>query len=700
MKYWMMAVAALAVGSAGAEEKVWLDEITGDNVTSGWKTARRGRTVDGQPLRLGDRTYVHGIGTHAASSALYDLQGKALSFEADVGLDREALQGDGRKEADVVFKVLADDRVVYDSKILDHRRPTDHVCVDLKGVKLLELVVEDGAKGMNYDHADWADAFFRMADGARPVALQSVPAEQLGILTPPEPAEPRINGAKVFGVRPGHPIIWRLPVSGARPLTLAAQDLPAGATFDARMGVLGGAVAEAGTYAITFTASNAKGTATGVLKLVVGERIALTPPMGWNSWNCFAHTVTAKDIRDTADVLERSGLADYGWSYVNIDDFWQNKPSEKDDETLQGPERLPDGTIAVNRRFPDMKGLADYVHAKGLKIGLYSSPGPYTCGGCVGSWRHEWQDAKTYADWGYDYLKYDWCSYGGVAVGEGHGRLVLPYRLMGEALRAQNRDIVLSLCQYGMGNVSTWGETVGGQCWRTTGDITDTWGSLTGILRQQEEIWSYVRPGAWNDPDMLIVGQLGWGNLHPTRLTPNEQYTHISLWAMVCSPLLIGCDLTKLDDFTRNLLMNDEVIAVSQDELGAAAALVAKGPRAEVWAKPMHDGSIVFALFNTYRKPTRVTADFRSLGLDGRWRVRDVWRQQDVGIFSDHYTYDVLAHATQLVRCYPEEGAGLRAGLRDVRDNATYRFFTKDRAVGKPGYEAPKGYPCAACPAP
>ena len=345
-----------------------------------------------------------------------------------------------------------------------------------------------------------------------------------------------------------------------------------------------------------------------------------------------------------------------------------------------------------------MKELADYAHSKGLKIGLYSSPGPYTCGGCVGSWGHEWQDAKTYADWGYDYLKYDWCSYGGVAVGNDHGRVMLPYRLMGEALRAQDRDIVFSLCQYGMGSVSTWGESVGGNCWRTTGDITDTWSSMWQILHKQQDSWPYARPGAWNDPDMLVVGRLGWGTLRPSRLTPNEQYTHISLWAILCSPLLIGCDLTKIDDFTMSLLTNDEVIETSQDELGAQAACVARGPRAEIWAKPMSDGSLVFALFNTFVVPTRITVDFASLGVEGRWRVRDLWEQKDLGVFSSAYFADVPAHATRLVRLFPEPGAGLRKGLGDIRDNAVYMMYVDKRPVDKPGYKAPSGYPCAECP--
>ncbi|MBQ9431623.1 MAG: putative Ig domain-containing protein [Kiritimatiellae bacterium] len=539
-------------------------------------------------------------------------------------------------------------------------------------------------------------------------------SRQLGILTPPESESPRINGAKILGVRPGNPILWRIPVTGERPMRFSAKGLPKGATFDKSRGMVGGSVPERGTYLFTVSAENAKGRTRQQMKLVVGDKIALTPPMGWNSWNCFNFRVTEKNIRDAADAMVASGLADHGWTYVNIDDFWQNNPYRfKDDMTLQGAERKPDGTINPNARFPDMKGLAEYIHAKGLKAGLYSSPGPYTCGMCTGSWGHEWQDAKTWADWGYDYLKYDHCTYdkknfrNGMyshqGVGTGLEGATLPYRLMGEALKAQKRDIIFSFNP--RGSAVTWGENVGGNCWRTGGDFRDSWPQTVSIVEKQSAFWPYARPGAWNDPDMLIVGPISIGGVgtvgmteaHPCTLTHNEQYTHISMWSILCSPLLIGCDLTKLDDFTRSLLTNDEVIEVNQDELGAQAALVAKGPRAQVWAKPMHDGSLVFALFNTHEDSTRIMIDYDSLGLEGKWLVRDIWRQKDEGIYGIRYSAEVPGHATHLVRLFPKEAARLADGVTDIRMNSVYIQFEESRPIDKPGYKAPKYYPCERC---
>ncbi len=309
--------------------------------------------------------------------------------------------------------------------------------------------------------------------------------------------------------------------------------------------------------------------------------------MGWNSWNCFAGAVSAEQVKSAADAMVKSGLINHGWTYINVDDFWQNHRDSRD-PTLRGPFRDAQGVIVPNSRFPDMKGLADYIHSLGLKAGLYSSPGPWTCGGCAASWQHEQQDAQTYAKWGFDYLKYDWCSYGEIASGHAPDAkgiplwngsaaepagAIYPYKVMGKFLREQNRDIVFSLCQYGMADVWKWGGSVDGNCWRTTGDITDNWRSMSGIGFRQDKAAPYAKPGNWNDPDMLIVGQVGWGNLHPTRLTPDEQYTHISLWCLLSAPLLIGCDMEKFDDFTLNLLSNDEVLALDQDALGKEATV-------------------------------------------------------------------------------------------------------------------------------
>ena len=479
------------------------------------------------------------------------------------------------------------------------------------------------------------------------------------ILTPKPSPAPAIHGTRLFGVRPGSPFLFTIATTGDRPMTFSADGLPAGLQLDPSSGRITGALKAKGEYPVTLRAQNKLGKTERKLKIICGPQIGLTPAMGWNSWNCFASAVTAEHVKAAADAMVKSGLINHGWTYINIDDFWEVNIRRTNDPSLQGPGRDAQGRIVPNPRFPDMKGLADYVHGLGLKIGLYSSPGPTTCGGCLGSWQHEEQDAQQYADWGFDYLKYDWCSYSQV-VGTNRQRvfpletLQRPYRVMRAALDTVPRDIVFSLCQYGWGNVWEWGAEVGGNSWRTTGDITDTWRSLSGIGFRQTGHEKFAAPGHYNDPDMMIVGKVGWGpRLHPTRLTPNEQYTHVSLWCLLASPLLIGCDMTQTDDFTLSLLTNDEVLDVDQDPLGHQAGRVAQDGELEVWARDLEDGSRAVGLFNRGTEETVVTAKWSDLGVSGGQIVRDLWRQKDLGQFEGEFHTRVPRHGVVLVKLRP-----------------------------------------------
>ena len=514
---------------------------------------------------------------------------------------------------------------------------------------------------------------------------------QLGILTPPASPAPRINSPARYGARPGRPILFKLPVAGRDPISLDCSPLPPSLAFDRTTGVLTGKIDEAGEYSIVFTATNAYGEAAKSVTFVIGDKLCLTPPMGYNSWNAFAGGVSEEKMRIAADKMIELGLDRHGYVYCNIDDFWQKNPhAAEDDPALGGPERHEDGTVWPNSRFPDMKGLADYIHSKGLKAGLYSSPGPYTCGGCTGSWLHELQDATTYARWGYDYLKYDWCSYTQVATGAEREYHTRPYFLMGRFLAMQPRDIVFSICQYGECDVATWGEAAGGQCWRVSYDVKDRWEHVIERgPRAGEKNWFHSKPGCWNDADMLVLGRTVWSN---GRLTQNECYTHMSLWCMMASPLMIGCDLSLMDEFTLSLLTNDEVLAIDQDELGAAAAPVLRGDGWEIWARPLADGSSAFALVNTANDEKVITFSFSELGMRGKWRVRDLWRQRDEGEFEGAYGFSVPAHATHLVTFTPLGGAGLKPCLKDIRDNYWRIPFDRDRAKAKDA-----AAPCNAC---
>jgi alpha-galactosidase len=300
-----------------------------------------------------------------------------------------------------------------------------------------------------------------------------------------------------------------------------------------------------------------------------------------------------------------------------------------------------------------MKALADYVHAKGLKLGIYSSPGPRTCGGYEGSYGHEAQDARTYARWGIDSLKYDWCSYAEVVKGDRSlPTLQKPYQVMRAALDAVDRDVVFSLCQYGYGQVWEWGESVGGDLWRTTGDITDTWSSLEGIGFQQAPLFPFAGPSAWNDPDMLVVGALGWGpKVRPSRLTPNEQVLHLTLWSMLAAPLLIGADLAQLDPLTLDLLRNEEVLAIDQDPLGQQGRRLRSDEAGrEVWTRRLADGTVAVALFNRGLDAARIEVRWSELGLEGPQPVRNLWAKKGLGRHRESWGTVVPRHGAVLLK--------------------------------------------------
>ncbi len=356
--------------------------------------------------------------------------------------------------------------------------------------------------------------------------------------------------------------------------------------------------------------------------------LARTPPMGWNSWNLFARRIDDKTVREMADAMITSGMKEAGYIYINIDDTWQ------------GAQRDANGNITGNLKFPDMKALADYVHSKGLKIGIYSSPGPTTCAGYMGSYGHEEQDAKTFAAWGIDYLKYDWCGAARIYKDED---MQAVYQKMGDALQRTGRPIVYSLCQYGRDDVWKWGAKVGGNSWRTTDDIKDRWESMEAIGFSQPAISSYISVGHWNDPDMLEIGNGG--------MTTDEYRTHMSLWSMLAAPLLAGNDLRNMTEETKSILMNKEVIAIDQDPAAHPVKVVSQEGTAEVLARPLHDNSLVVGLYNRGDQPAELSVSWESLGLAGKkLRARDLWKHQDITAGGDSFSATVPTHGVVLLR--------------------------------------------------
>ncbi len=503
-------------------------------------------------------------------------------------------------------------------------------------------------------------ALFCVAPTATPAPS---PWEEEMILTPAAPPAPRINGPKVHGVRPGSPFLYRIPATGERPMKFAARGLPGGLGLDPATGIVTGRIAdrEPGMHRVTLIAENRRGRAERDFRIVVGPTLSLTPQMGWNDWYTHYDRVTDATMRQAADLMISSGMADYGYQYVNIDDCWMNSRDNKDPRR-NGPFRDSGGNILANSYFPDMKALADYIHSKGLKAGLYTSPGPTTCAGFAGSYGHEEQDARLFASWGFDFLKYDWCSYSRISGEKTLAALQKPYRLMGRILQGLDRDIVLNLCQYGMGEVWKWGAEAGGNSWRTTGDLgLEDRKQLPGFYQiglSNAAHWEYAGPGHWNDPDYILIGFYGnahgMGEAQKANLTPDECYSYVSMWSLMAAPLFFGGDMARLDAFTLSVLCNPEVIDVDQDVLGRQGRIVRRTPDEFVLAKPLEDGSAAIGLFNLGEAPRKMEIAWTELGFQGTaCAVRDLWRQRDAGTDRTRYSVEVRPHGVSMLKITP-----------------------------------------------
>lgn len=480
--------------------------------------------------------------------------------------------------------------------------------------------------------------------------------------TPTPPPTPHLNGPKITGVRPGHPFLYRIPATGNRPIAFTVKHLPASLKLDRKTGIISGtAPTKPGAYLVTLLASNALGKDTRPLKIVVGDTIGLTPQMGWNDWYSYYEHISDSDIRASAAAMVSSGMADFGYQFVDIDDCWARKPTSPD-PAVNGTPRDADGNILPNNRFPDMPALTAYIHSLGLKAGIYSGPGPLTCAHFEASYQHEDADAHRFAAWGFDLLKYDWCTYGRIAKDKSLDELQKPYIKMGGILHGLDRDIVLNMCQYGMGDVWNWGRQVGGNSWRTTGDLgvakADALPGFYTVGFANAPLTDHAAPGGWNDPDYILIGTVGDAHhieapSRHTTLTHEEQYSYMSMWSLMAAPLIFSGEMTELDPFTLNVLCNSEVIDVDQDPLGKQAAIIRKTDDEFILARPLEDGSLAVGLFNLTTEPRPITATWQQLSLKGPQTARDLWRQRDLGSVNDSFSSQVPPHGVIMVRLIP-----------------------------------------------
>lgn len=514
-----------------------------------------------------------------------------------------------------------------------------------------------------------ATALLLIGSGAGLAASQEAPTASVkqaslpASLTPKPPPEPRINGPKVFGVRPGHPLVFTIPATGDRPMAFSARGLPEGLNLEAATGRLSGVLKTPGTHNVTLIAQNARGKAERAFRIVVGEKIALTPPMGWCSWNSWGGNIDADKIRAAAKGMAESGLINHGWCYVNIDDGWQ------------GLRTGPEGALQGNKKFPNMKGLCDYVHGLGLKIGTYSTPwrlsylrfageaadtadgkyyrrvgrvpaypeqedrpaGAGESGIRESGFRFDEVDARQWAAWGFDMLKYDW-----------KPADVRNTKRMADALRASGRDIIFYICTTPLPDAKELAALA--NSFATRG-IRDNGSSLIAMMVAPDPWKGLASPGHWNDHDQLSLGTTARG--HKTGLTPDEQYAHVSLWCLLSAPLFLSCDLSHLDDFTRGLVTNDEVLEVDQDPLGKEAEPIHKDGDLQVWVKDMEDGSKAIGLFNLGPSVMQAAVPWKTLHIEQPQRVRDLWRQRDLPNIGDQIQTEIPSHGVMLMRAWP-----------------------------------------------
>lgn len=653
----------IILGSLNAQKtaEVWLDDLDMPAFSDGIPGVSTKASASGEPIQLAGVKYNRGLGVSQIGLMVFQLDGNATSFSAVVGADDNA-----NKAIETTIYFLGDKKVLFESGPMKVGDVPKNVSINITGVKRFGILVKAEASSQKY-YTDIANAKFLMLNNQLPKPITN--NGERYILTPPIAKSPRINSPKVFGARPGNPFLFTVVATGEAPILYSIENLPKGLTMDPTTGIIKGVVNKKGTYVVMMKAKNNFGTAQKRLTIKIGDTIALTPPIGWNGWNSWARLIDREKVIASANAMVNMGLSKHGWTYINIDDGWQGYRSAKYNYALQ-----------PNHKFPDFKGMIDEIHGKGLKLGLYSTPWITSYAGFgggssnfedgtlpdsiinnkrsfryVGKYRFEKQDAIQMADWGVDYLKYDW-------------RIELASaERMSDALKKSGRDIIYSLSNSApFSFVKDWARI--SEAWRTGPDIRDSWLSLYVSAFTLDKWGPYGGPGHWNDPDMMILGNVTTGaKLHPTRLTPNEQYSHVSLFSLLAAPLLIGCPIEQLDAFTLNLLSNDEVIEVNQDPLGKPARLVLEEQGVQIWLKPLEEGAYAVGIFNTAnfgRTPesyfrwedeqaVNYTLDFNKLKLNGVFDVRNVWTQKEVSVRAKKFNALIPHHGVVMIKLTP-----------------------------------------------
>ena len=640
---------------------IFLDDLDVKKYSEGIQSVVTKTNMRGDSMLINRKHYKHGIGVESTSVIPFYIKGQATSFSCTIGADDKA-----NKLIPLTFFILGDGKILYQSPEMIQGDPAISVEVDLKGIQRMGLLVTGRGSGYPKNLGNWADPKITLTKGFVPEKIPNNGNRY--ILTPPSSPKPRINSPALYGATPGNPVFYTIFASGQKPMEFDASNLPNSLTIDKKTSIITGKIDQRGNYKVTLQAKNALGIAKKTLEIKIGDTISLTPPIGWNGWNSWARLIDQGKVMASAKAMVNKGLKDHGWAYINIDDAWQGSRGGK----YNG--------IQANEKFPSFAAMVDSVHSMGLKVGLYSSAHITTYAGYVGgsspiptgilpdsiknnkrAWRFvgpykfDENDAKQWADWGIDYLKYDW-------------RIEVPSTIrMQQALLKSGRDIHFSISNSApFANASDWAKLT--NSFRTGPDIRDSWTSLFISAFTLDKWAPFGGHGHWLDPDMMIIGNVTTGSqMHPTRLTPDEQYSHVSIFSLLAAPLLIGCPIEQLDDFTLGLLTNDEIIEVNQDPLGISARLVQEKNGVQVWKKPLSDGSFALGFFYTEEfgktpqtyfhweneKPIAFTVDLNSLGLTKNYQLRDVWQQKNLGKIKNQISMTIPHHGVKFYKLSP-----------------------------------------------
>lgn len=628
-----------------------LSSLDTQYMKAGWGTTKVDKSMDNNTLTLGGVKYASGIGSHATSRIVVKLNGSVTKFHTVCGIDDEVSQNGNVNWTITLVGEGGSQEVAASGNAT--RNPSNPATVDVDCVGWKYIILDADANGADsYDHFDWANAYFEYIEqNSNPPAAVD-----------PAILEGSLQVATTWFAQPGVKMMQHaIPVDPNAEITV--EGLPAGLSWDARRSAIVGTIDTEGEYQYTLSCLNAVGEPmTTTVTLTVSKNLPLaTPFMGWLSWNVVEDRISEDVVKTVTDAMISSGLYDAGYNFVMMDDKWHAGARNADGTPQANSDRFPNG----------VKAAADYVHDHGMHFGIYSDAGSHTCGGMFGSYGSEETDAKAYAEWGVDIVKYDYCNVGSATSrADAEAR----YKAMGEALKNSGRDIIFYICEWGVREPWLWGPEALGQTWRVSYDVRDCWTArspgvgVTQSIDVMNPLWMYSGPNRFNDADMLCTAIHGTGKsssdlcVGKPGMTQDEYQTQFSLWCMWASPMALSFDLTKpIDDDDLRILTNTEAIALNQDRLGMQARYLGDTNGMKLYAKDLENGDVAIAVVNTNATAGTYTLDFDavpSLEPGMSYHFRDIWAKEDLGVKSGSFDFEIPTHATRVFRLVDEKTFG------------------------------------------